>query len=177
MPTLRLEKAKTEDLNRIRAFYWHLIDSSETLAQILQWKKDLYPADSDWMSYIHKGELYLIYEAEYLVGAVALTTSQSNGYKKVNWQMDVEDDEVLVTHLLAIDPSQQGRGVATSALDHIVAVAKNMGKKVVRLDAIETNVPAQRLYEKYGFKKCGWAQEFYESVGLAGFYFYEFVLE
>ena len=176
MSGLRFEKAKKEDLDLVRTFYWKLIDSSDVLGQILQWKKNLYPADADWLAYIHNEEMYLLYEGECLVGAVALTTSQSNGYKDIDWQIDVRDDAVLVTHLLAIDPLQQGRGFATSALDQIVTMAKNMGKKVVRLDAIETNRPAQCLYEKYGFKKCGWTREYYESVGLAGFYFYEFVL-
>ena len=176
MTKLKLIEATEEDLDCIRAFYWKVIDSSEALAEILQWKKNLYPADSDWLDYIHKKEMYLIYEAERLVGAVALTSSQSDGYKQINWRLPAREEEVLVTHLLAVDPEQQGKGIATAALNEIVAIAKNRGKKALRLDAIETNVPAQRLYEKYGFKKCGWAKEYYESVGVAGFYFYEYDL-
>lgn len=61
--------------------------------------------------------MYLIYEAEYLVGTGALTTTQSNGYKDVAWQMDVKDDKVFVTRLLAVEPSQQGSEAATSALE------------------------------------------------------------
>ena len=49
-------------------------------------------------------------------------------------------------------------------------------KRVVRLDAIGTNVPAQKLYEKYGFFNCGTAQEYYESTGETEFIFYEYAL-
>ena len=85
MSVLRFEKAKKEDLDLVRTFYWKLIDSSDVLGQILQWKKNLYPTDADWLAYIHNEEMYLLYEGEYLVGAVALTTSQSNGYKDMPW--------------------------------------------------------------------------------------------
>ena len=67
-------------------------------------------------------------------------------------------------------PEYQGDGAATAALDEIKK------KKAVRLDAIGTNVPAQKLYEKYGFVSCGTAQEYYESTGETEFVFYEYVL-
>jgi ribosomal protein S18 acetylase RimI-like enzyme len=37
-------------------------------------------------------------------------------------------------------------------------------------------VPAQKLYEKYGFVNCGTAQEYYESTGETEFVFYEYAL-
>lgn len=48
---------------------------------------------------------------------------------------------------------------------------------MVRLDAIATNLPAQRLYGKFGFIACGKAKEYYESAGLAEFVIYEYVLK
>ena len=62
-------------------------------------------------------------------------------------------------------PEYQGDGAATAALDEIIKLAADKKKKAVRLDAIGTNVPAQKLYEKYGFVNCGTAQEYYESTG------------
>lgn len=174
MSNVRLVKAIRDDLERIRVFYWNVMDRSEKLAEILRWEKNVYPSDFDWQTYINKEEMYFVYESNRLVGAVALTTAQSAEYRQIDWLVAATDDEVLVMHLLAIDPMQQGRGLATAVLDEIVKLAKDIGKKAIRLDAIETNVPAQCLYEKYGFRNCGWAQAYYESVGLAGFYFYEY---
>lgn len=173
---LRIEVAKAEDLSTIRTFYWKLLEQSPELASVLRWKKHLYPADRDWLMYIERQEMYLVYEDGALIAAFALTERQSEEYCEISWQTGANDNEVAVIHLLAVAPSQQGRGLATKTLNAICQMAKHRGKKSLRLDAIETNVPAQRLYEKYGFEKCGWSEAYYESVGLAGFYFYEYVL-
>ena len=172
-----MKKATIADLNIIRAIYWKLIDSSEKYASILQWKKDIYPADDDWISYINNKEMYLIYHDTELIGAVALTKAQSEEYRKIEWTIDAGDNEVAVVHLLVVDPDYQGQGATTATLDEIIKMAANMNKKAVRLDAIGTNKPAQKLYEKYGFANCGKEQEYYESTGSVEFIFYEYVLK
>ena len=78
--------------------------------------------------------------------------------------------------MLMVLPEYQGDGAATAALDEIIKLATDKKKKAVRLDAIGTNVPAQKLYEKYGFVNCGTAQEYYESTGETEFVFYEYAL-
>lgn len=176
MSVLNMKQATMAGLDVIRAFYWKLMDSSKSLEQILQWKKNQYPSDSDWCAYIDRKEMYLVYEEEKLVAAVALTEIKTDEYRHINWKASVTDDAVLVIHLLAVDPTQQGRGLGMMVLGEIIMMAKSRGKKVVRLDAIETNVPAQRLYEKYGFVQYGKIQAYYESVGFADFCFYQLIL-
>lgn len=68
------------------------------------------------------------------------------------------------------------RGIATAVLDELIRIAKEANKKAVRLDAIGTNKPAQKLYEKYGFINCGKAMEYYESTGKTEFVYYEYVV-
>lgn len=173
MKHLKLVNAASDDLDTIRSIYWELLDSSEEYASILRWKKDIYPADEDWLSYIAKGEMHLIWDECNLIGAVALAKSQPEDYRKVRWTVDARDDEVAVAHLLAIRPQYQGQGYATAVLQELVKLAKKLGKKALRLDAIGTNKPAQRLYDKFGFTNCGTEQLYYESTGLTKFVFYE----
>lgn len=173
MKHLKLVNAASDDLDTIRSIYWELLDSSEEYASILRWKKDIYPADEDWLSYIAKGEMHLIWDECNLFGAVALAKSQPEDYRKVRWTVDARDDEVAVAHLLAIRPQYQGQGYATAVLQELVKLAKKLGKKALRLDAIGTNKPAQRLYDKFGFTNCGTEQLYYESTGLTKFVFYE----
>ena len=73
MNCLTLTAAGLEQLPLIRNLYWKLLDSSEEYAGILQWKKEIYPADEDWIRYIQKGEMFLLWDAAALIGAVALT--------------------------------------------------------------------------------------------------------
>ena len=176
MKNLRLKKVSIKDLDQIRALYWRLLDSSPKYGQILQWKKNIYPNDDDWNSYIVKGEMYLILKDTDVIGAVAVTNAQSKEYRKIHWKVKADDQDAAVVHLLMILPEYQGDGAATVALDEIIKLAADKKKKAVRLDAIGTNVPAQKLYEKYGFVKCGTAQEYYESTGETEFVFYEYVL-
>ena len=77
---------------------------------------------------------------------------------------------------MVIDPECQGKGIATKTLDELIKIAKETNKKAVRLDAIGTNKPAQKLYEKYGFVNCGKAMEYYESTGKTEFIYYEYVV-
>ena len=176
MKNLRLKKVSIKDLDQIRALYWRLLDSSPKYGQILQWKKNIYPNDDDWNSYIVKGEMYLILKDTDVIGAVAVTNAQSKEYRKIHWKVKADDQDAAVVHLLMILPEYQGDGAATVALDEIIKLAADKKKKAVRLDAIGTNVPAQKLYEKYGFVNCGTAQEYYESTGETEFVFYEYVL-
>lgn len=176
MRSLRLRKTSIEELDQIRELYWKLLDSSPKYGQILQWKKNIYPNDGDWTAYIRKGEMYLILQETDVIGAVAVTNGQSEEYRKIHWTVKIEDQEAAVVHLLMIVPEYQGQGAATAALDEIIKLAVTKKKKAVRLDAIGTNVPAQKLYEKYGFVNCGTAQEYYESTGETKFIFYEYVL-
>ncbi len=59
-------------------------------------------------------------------------------------------------------------------LDAAMKIAADTKKRAVRLDAIGTNEPAQKLYERYGFVKCGTARLFYDSCGWQDFVFYEY---
>ena len=177
MKNLRLKKVSIKDLDQIRALYWRLLDSSPKYGEILQWKKNIYPNEDDWNKYIVKGEMYLILKDRDAIGAVAVTNAQSKEYRKIYWKVNADDQEVGVVHLLMILPEYQGDGAATAALDEIIKLAAGKKKRAVRLDAIGTNVPAQKLYEKYGFVNCGTAQEYYESTGKTEFVFYEYALE
>ena len=48
--------------------------------------------------------------------------------------------------------------------------------KAVRLDVLEGNVPAERLYSGLGFSCVGMVPMFYEDTGWKNFKAYEYVL-
>ena len=58
----------------------------------------------------------------------------------------------------------------------VIALAKGMGKKAVRLDALACNAPAHRLYESLGFKKRGVCRWYAENTGWFDFYLFECLL-
>lgn len=50
-------------------------------------------------------------------------------------------------------PGHRRRGLGGEALSEVLAEAKSRGAKSVRLEVIEQNQPARRLYEKLGFRR------------------------
>lgn len=52
---------------------------------------------------------------------------------------------------IGVLPRMRGSGIGTKLLRHLIEYAKNEGYQSVRLDVINTNHAAQRLYERVGF--------------------------
>lgn len=54
---------------------------------------------------------------------------------------------------LAVSAQARGKGVGHSLLDAVIRAAKSNGYSYVRLEVIDTNTRAKRLYERIGFKE------------------------
>ncbi len=53
---------------------------------------------------------------------------------------------------IAVTASEQGQGIGTELLAEVRAIAQESGFRWVRLDVVDTNPGAQRLYERLGYK-------------------------
>lgn len=53
---------------------------------------------------------------------------------------------------ISVDPTYRGQGIGGRLLEEIVRYATENGYNSVRLDVIDTNPRAQKLYERKGFK-------------------------
>lgn len=109
------------------------------------------------------------------IAACAIVNNEKvDGYADVPWQID--SDEVMVVHVLAVHPEQRGKGLARNLMEHIVESERKAGKKALRLDVIENNTAAEGLYQKLGFRYIQTKTLFYEVVGEMTFKMYELVL-
>ena len=52
---------------------------------------------------------------------------------------------------IAVDQAYRGQGIGSKLLQEIVTYAQQNGYKTVRLDVIDINSDARRLYERRGF--------------------------
>ena len=68
------------------------------------------------------------------------------------------------------------RGLAKKVMGDVIAHARATGKKAVRLDAIEGNLPAHRLYESLGFQMRGVRNWYVANLGYIDFYLYEYLV-
>ena len=63
-----------------------------------------------------------------------------------------ESPDVLLMDGIAVSPTVRGQGIGSHLLRAIEAHARKMGKTSIRLDVVDTNPGARRLYERFGFE-------------------------
>lgn len=97
-----------------------------------------------------------------------------DGYADAPWQID--SDEVIVLHVLAVHPKYRGKGLAGRLMENIIELERNAGKKALRLDVIENNTTAEKLYQKLDFRYIQTETLYYDVVGEMTFKLYELVL-
>lgn len=174
---MEIRKAKPDEFAVLRAFYDRVIDETDGMEIYARWKKGLHPTDGAIRDYLDEGCMHVMTDGETVVGAMALTARQDRDYARIAWETDAADDEAAVLHILAADPSRRGSGIGRTMVEEAIRLARAEEKKVLRLDALESNVPAQKLYSSLGFRYSGKLELYAENTGLTEFFFYELPLE
>jgi len=77
---------------------------------------------------------------------------------------------------LGVAPAFAGQGIAKKMAKSVIELGKKTHMKVIRLDVLEGNIPAQKVYERLGFNYINTIQMYYEDTGLTGYMLYEYVL-
>ena len=62
-----------------------------------------------------------------------------------------EQHESLFVASLAVAKECRRLGIGTCILGYVEAIARHMGKRWLEVDVLRKNIPAQRVYTKYGF--------------------------
>ncbi|MBO3735841.1 ribosomal protein S18-alanine N-acetyltransferase [Glycomyces niveus] len=73
-------------------------------------------------------------------------------------------DELWLNNI-AVAADARRRGVARMLMDDLLARARARGVKSVYLEVAVDNVPAQRLYDGYGFVGLGVRKNYYQHTG------------
>ncbi|MBQ3385313.1 MAG: GNAT family N-acetyltransferase [Erysipelotrichaceae bacterium] len=168
-------KATKQDQENLLALYDSVIEQQKYDKYGASWTKGVYPTDADIISHLEKGEIYVGEENKVLACCCVVVAGEDEIYKNADWRTAVNDDEIAVLHLLAVNKDFRRKGLATEFLYHIKNELE--GKfKVIHLDALISNLPADRLYRKFGFKCIGRYPVWYEDLGDTEVYLYEYTL-
>jgi ribosomal-protein-alanine N-acetyltransferase len=62
---------------------------------------------------------------------------------------------------LAVRPELRGRGLGSQMLEAIVAEARGLGAEGLTLEVRRSNIAAQRLYSRAGFREAGVRKNYY----------------
>ena len=104
---------------------------------------------------------------------IAIVMHQGTDYEDIPWTEKLENDQAATLHLLAVCPEYRGRTLGNTILELAGELAKQQGKRAIRLDVLESNHPARRLYEKNGFIFRGKEHWYAENTGWTDFLLYE----
>jgi len=72
----------------------------------------------------------------------------------------VVEDEIHLGNL-AVHPDRQGEGTGQLLLDHLVEEARRRGGRMITLEVRESNMGAQRLYLRNGFRPIAIRRRYY----------------
>ena len=161
------------DLETVKGHYINVIENTPEIEKYARWVYGKHPTDETLRSYIENGEMYLLTDQGTVAGMVAIVMHQGPDYEDISWAEKLENDQVATLHLLAVCPEYRGRALGNTILELAGELAKQQEKKAVRLDVLESNLPAQRMYEKVGFVYRGKQHWYAENTGWTDFLLYE----
>jgi len=166
-----IRKATIDEYKAVLSFYYRLIDDMGHLPCFPNWQKNVYPSDDYLHTAITKGELW-VYDRGGIQAAM-IVNGHGEGYDTYPWHTAAGAGEYLVIHALGVGVSAQGSGAARQMVEHVRQLAKDSGMTAMRLDVLQGNTPAIRLYEKCGFAYIGDVNINYADTGETTFHLYE----
>ncbi|MBM6618038.1 GNAT family N-acetyltransferase [Bacillus sp. RD4P76] len=121
--------------------------------QIKQWQYLLEGGDDiEILQGVEKGETYVVFKEEELIGTFTISLSQSE------WDVHIFGSDSLnnslYLHRLAICPSYMGQGLGTRLLEWIQTTYHNE-KDWLKLDCVATNKKLVSFYKDNGFEEIG----------------------
>ena len=171
---MRLELATKNDFDAIIAFYDDVTERTPEMGTYARWQKGKHPTEEGISAYINEGSMYIYREQGVIVGAMAVTIYQGEDYHAIDWSQQVPDEKVAVIHILAVSPDAQGKGIGSEMIREAICLAQNNGMQAIRLDALASNTPAHKIYERLGFEYRGKQHLYAENTGWTDFYFFEY---
>lgn len=72
-------------------------------------------------------------------------------------------DEVNIMNIV-VKKDKRGFKIGSALLEEILKISKQQKAKTIILEVNEKNLPAIKLYQKYGFKQIGLRKKYYNNT-------------
>ncbi|MDO4502783.1 MAG: GNAT family N-acetyltransferase [Coriobacteriia bacterium] len=156
--------ADPAEFEAVMGFYNHMIDVTADAPSSPRWERDVHPAPAEVRASIDAGQILIAVHqdtpATELGGSNPLLAAMRLAHEPFHaegaqWKNDVADELISSISLLAVHPDQQHQGYGRKMVRVAIAESMGWGVKSIRLDCIDGNDDARRLYESMGFKVVG----------------------
>ena len=150
-----IRKAVLQDLDKVENGYNELFIYEKEHGAYTVWEQEIYPTKETIIKSLSDNSLYVMDVGGDIPASIIFNQKQPVEYTNINWKNQINEEEVVVIHLLCVKPSKAGMGIGMKMVQFALDNAKKMNAKVVRLDTGSQNKPAVALYTKLGFKLVG----------------------
>ena len=119
---------------------------------IPQWQEGV-PGRESFITDVQSGYAYVIEDEGRVIATVQIIDSEP--YYDIIENGAWSEDNALVAHRVAVSNECRKKGVGSMLLAEAERIAKEKGKKALRLDTHENNFRMRGMLEKNGFKAVG----------------------
>ena len=173
---MNLHKAELDDAERILEFYKIIIANSKSSQFNPKWNKN-YPNLEFIKSSIIKEELLILNENENIIASIIVNNYFNKEYENLNWIVNAKYGEFAAIHAFAVHPEYSGKGIGKNIFNQIKDNALKNNQKSIRIDVIDGNIGAEKVFKKLGFKYIETVEFYHEVAGLEKFHLYEYPLK
>ena len=170
-----LRKAEIKESAKILQFYRNVIKSIDGSEFKPKWSNS-YPNSEYIEASIKNEDLYLCRQDSDIIASLVLNSSFSSEYEDINWIVNAKPEEITVIHAFAVGSNFAGKGIGKEIFKQIKENSLKDKKKTIRIDIINGNTGAQKVFEAFGFEYVDTVEVFHNAVGLEKFHLYEHVL-
>ena len=151
---MEFRKVQTADIPELRSFYQEVCNHQKVDQYSPDWQWGVHPTEEMLRDAIDDPQkmLLIAVDDQRIAAAGALYTGDDQIYGQGHWLRDFPQSQVRVLHLFATRPQYRGHGLSRRFLLYILNQAEQNGGQVVHLDIVADNLPAQRSYERVGFR-------------------------
>ncbi|MEO1772210.1 GNAT family N-acetyltransferase [Candidatus Enterococcus ferrettii] len=152
--TISVRRADRKDFNQIEQFFEKNVSLVDP--EVTSWMPNIYPTIDTVKQALSRSDFYIAEINETIVGSVILNHTGEEEHKLIPWA-DPQGSlkKILFIHTLMTAVEYQRSGIASKMLDFSIELARDTNCQAVRLDVLENNLPAKRLYESKGFINRG----------------------
>lgn len=115
-----------------------------------------------------------IYEEENEIIACVIVNNHLEEFSDINWYVDAKNDEIIAIHTFAVNPDYSGNGIGKEIINQIKKYANANNKKTMRIDVIDGNVGAQKVFTRLGFEYIETIEMSHDTTGREKFHLYEY---
>ncbi len=155
---IKIKPAENGEAEKIYHFYEDICRGLEGAQYSPLWQIGLYPCIEDIKNHIKNKDLYISIIDSRIAGALA--TVNHGDYSSL--------------HLFAVHSDFRNQHLGGMMLNKLFEIAKERSNSKIVLDVVKGNLPAEKLYQKTGFKYIGEKTEFIERIGKVDFNIYEY---